>query len=263
MVARSKPRCASSSASAPCVIGALGRGQASEHRDARPGTAQAGQAKRVERARRGRACRTHLRSLELRFFAISFPADRSPSDGTRATTQRSAANGTRSGLRFYPVRNRVASEAREPSIARRRDHAGPTPLRVAVALSVVGRRLPAPDFSSSCSLLGRGRRYVIAGALVEGLTARPRARRWSLLRLLPHVAEGLGGVGALVLFAARVLGARVAFDRAHHRAAARVGRAFIYSALALHSFTDGVGLAAALAITPARGTRSTARSTSR
>ncbi len=97
--------------------------------------------------------------------------------------------------------------------------------------------------------LGRGR--AATGALVDGLTLG-LVPTMVVLRLLPHVTEGLG-MTALALAATAFLVLRW-FDSAHHRAAARVGRAFIYSALALHSFTDGVSLAAALAASPTRGT---------
>ena len=116
-------------------------------------------------------------------------------------------------------------------------------LLVALALSGVGL-LGGPLILS----LGRGRRAT--GAVVEGLTLG-LVPTMVLLRLLPHVAGELGvGALALALFAFVLLRA---FDRAHHRAAARVGRTFIYSALALHSFTDGVSLAAAVAVTRDRG----------
>ncbi len=121
---------------------------------------------------------------------------------------------------------------------------GPSSLLLAaLALSGVGL-LAGPLILS----LGRGRRTT--GAMVDGLTLG-LVPVMVVLRLLPHVAGelGLGAVG-LALAAFMLLRA---FDRAHHRAAARVGRAFIYSALALHSFTDGVSLAAAVAVTPSRG----------
>lgn len=110
-------------------------------------------------------------------------------------------------------------------------------LLVALALSGVGL-LGGPLILS----LGRGR--ATTAALVEGLTLG-LVPTMVLLRLLPHVAREIGPL-AVGLAALAFLGLR-AFDRAHHREAARVGRAFIYSALALHSFTDGVSLAAAVA----------------
>lgn len=115
--------------------------------------------------------------------------------------------------------------------------APPTLLLVALALSGAGL-LAGPLILS----LGRGR--ATAGAIVEGL-ALGLVPTMVLLRLVPHVAESLGAL-AVALFAGAFLVLR-AFDRAHHRAAAKMGRAFIYSALLLHSFTDGVGLAAAIA----------------
>ena len=118
-------------------------------------------------------------------------------------------------------------------------HAAP-PTLLLVALALSGAALLAGPLILS---LGRGR--ATAGAIVEGL-ALGLVPTMVLLRLLPHVAESLGGL-ALALFAGAFLVLR-AFDRAHHRAAARMGRAFIYSALLLHSFTDGVGLAAAIAV---------------
>jgi uncharacterized membrane protein YraQ (UPF0718 family)/zinc transporter ZupT len=117
-------------------------------------------------------------------------------------------------------------------------------LAIALVLSGLGL-LGGPLILS----LGRGR--ATTGALVEGLTLG-LVPTMVILRLLPHVMEGLGPLALALALLAFLLLRR--FDDAHHRAAARVGRAFIYSALALHSFTDGVSLAAALAASPTRGT---------
>jgi uncharacterized membrane protein YraQ (UPF0718 family) len=110
-------------------------------------------------------------------------------------------------------------------------------LAVALALSSLGL-LGGPLILS----LGRGR--AVTAALTEGLTLG-LVPTMVVLRLLPHVAEQLGP-WAVALTCSAFLVLRW-FDRAHHRAAARVGRSFIYAALVLHSFTDGVGLAAAVA----------------
>jgi uncharacterized membrane protein YraQ (UPF0718 family) len=123
----------------------------------------------------------------------------------------------------------------------------PTPPTAALAVALV---LSGVGLFGGFVLLTLGRGRTTAGSLVEGLTLG-LVPTMVLLRLLPHVAEGLGA-WALVLIAAAFAALR-AFDRAHHRVAARVGRAFIYTALLFHSFTDGVGLAAALAISGTRG----------
>ncbi|AKT36190.1 permease [Chondromyces crocatus] len=111
-------------------------------------------------------------------------------------------------------------------------------LLLALALSLAGLAV-----GPLLAALGRGR--VVAVAAMEGLTLG-LLPALLLVRHLPHVAEDIGAVPAITAMASGYVGLRL-IERWRHVAGERVGRGLILTALAMHAFTDGAGLALAAA----------------
>lgn len=111
-------------------------------------------------------------------------------------------------------------------------------LALAVALSLAG-------LAVGPLLAALGHRRAVALAALEGLTLG-LLPALLLVRHLPHVAEEIGPLAAAAAMAGGYAGLRL-IDRWRHAAGERVGRGLVVSALAIHAFTDGAGLALASA----------------
>lgn len=111
-------------------------------------------------------------------------------------------------------------------------------LALALALSLAG-------LAVGPLLAALGHRRAVALAALEGLTLG-LLPALLLVRHLPHVAEEIGPLAAVAAMAGGYAGLRL-IERWRHVAGERVGRGLVVSALALHAFTDGAGLALASA----------------
>lgn len=110
-------------------------------------------------------------------------------------------------------------------------------LALALALSLAGLAV-----GPLLAAIGRGRALTLAA--LEGLTLG-LLPALLLVRHLPHVTEEIG-VAAVAAMAAGYAGLTL-LERRRHAAGERVGRGLVVTALAIHAFTDGAGLALAAA----------------